>query len=148
MEQADKTRTYLILDENKIYNENENFRILGYFSLANKSLSVKDNSKISRTKIQELDGISKKAEIIDCYLIGQLGKNDYYKNEIDGKTILDSAIDILEKVKSFVGKRVVLVESVDDERVIQFYIDNGFTKISEYIPQFSKEKLHQMVKRI
>ena len=148
MEEADKTRTYLILDEGNIYNENENFRILGYFSLANKSLSVKDNSNISKTKIQELDGISKKAEIIDCYLIGQLGKNDYYKNEIDGKTILDSAVDILEKVKSFIGKRVILVEAVDDEKVMQFYINNGFTKVSEYIPPFSSEKLHQLVRRI
>ena len=148
MEEADKTRTYLILDEGNIYNENENFRILGYFSLANKSLSVKDNGNISKTKIQELDGISKKVDIIDCYLIGQLGKNDCYKNEIDGKTILDSAIDILEKAKSFVGKRVVLVEAVDDEKVMQFYIDNGFTKVSEYRPPFSSEKLHQLVRRI
>lgn len=106
---------------------------------------------MSKAKIKEFDGMNKNAEIIDCYLIGQLGKNELYKNTIDGKEILDSAMDILEKIKSFIGRRVILVESVDNEKVLQFYIDNGFTKIDETdvtTKDGKSERLHQLIKRI
>lgn len=149
MEEADKTRTYLVLDEENIYNENENFRILAYFSLSTKSIQIA--RKVAKSKVREFDGINKNAENIDCYLIGQLGKNEIYKDIINGKIILDSAIDIIETIKSFIGRRVILVESVDDEKVIQFYINNGFTKIEEIeiITKDDKiEKLHQLIRRI
>jgi hypothetical protein len=149
MEQADKTRTYLLLDEEQIYNENEKFRILGYFSVSTKAVQI--DGKLPKSQIQKFDGMSKNAEIIDCYLIGQVGKNDLYKQEINGKTILDSAMDILEEAKSLIGRRVVLVESVDDEKVLKFYTDYGFTEI-DYIEvvnsQGITEKLHQLILRM
>lgn len=147
MEEKDKTRTYLVLDEENIYNEN--FRILGYFSLATKSVQVA--GKISKSKIKDLDGINRNAENIDCFLIGQLGKNEIYEDIINGKIILDSAIDIIETAKSFIGRRVILVESVDDIKVLQFYFDNGFEKIEELeiVAKDGKtEKLHQLIRRI
>ena len=150
MEEADKTRTFLVLEEGKIYNDNEKFRILGYFSLGNKAVQIA--GKLSKSKIQKLDGMSKEVEIIECYLIGQLGKNEIYESDIDGKTILDNAMDMIELAKSVVGRRVVLVESVDNKKVLKFYNDNGFTKIDEMEVDNKKtgkkEKLHQLIKRI
>lgn len=150
MEEADKTRTHLVLEEGKIYNDNEKFRILGYFSLGNKALQV--GGKLSKSQIQKLDGMSKEAEVIECYLIGQLGKNELYESNIDGKIILDNAFDMLEVAKSVVGRRVVLVEAVDEEKVLKFYINNGFNEIDAIEMKNKKtgkmEKLHQLIKRI
>lgn len=49
-------------------------KILAYFSLSFKEL-ILDKTKLSKTKVQQLDGISRKAEKIKAFLIGQLGKN-------------------------------------------------------------------------
>lgn len=65
-EQTSNARTYLIL--------NDSGEILAYFSLSFKELTL-DNVKISKTKRQQLDGISRKAEKIKVFLIGQIGKN-------------------------------------------------------------------------
>ncbi|WP_196566874.1 hypothetical protein [Proteus alimentorum] len=64
-EQTSNARTYLIL--------NDSGEILAYFSLSFKELTL-DNVKISKTKRQQLDGISRKAEKIKVFLIGQIGK--------------------------------------------------------------------------
>ena len=45
----------------------------------------------------------------------------------------------------------VAVDSVDNEKVLQFYIDNGFTKIDETdvtTKDGKSERLHQLIKRI
>ncbi|WP_339384672.1 hypothetical protein [Xenorhabdus bovienii] len=63
---ADVTRTYPILNEKGV--------ILAYFSLTYKELSTQ-NFSISKTKIKKLDGISKSANTIKVYLIGQVAKN-------------------------------------------------------------------------
>lgn len=65
-EQTSNARTYLIL--------NDSGEILAYFSLSFKELTL-DNVKINKTKRQQLDGISRKAEKIKVFLIEQIGKN-------------------------------------------------------------------------
>lgn len=149
LEKADKSRTFLLLEEKCMYNKNENFRILGYFSLSNKTLIIPKSTK--NTVRRKLDGINNQAEVVECYLIGQLGKNCEYENLLEGKILLDYAISILRQAKSLIGRRIVLVEAVDDEKVLKFYFDNGFTKIEEiYIKNKDEktEKLHQLIKRI
>jgi hypothetical protein len=118
-ERADRCRTFFVIDSKQIHTEDKRLRILGYLSLATKSLSVK--GALSKSKIKELDGINKNAEYIECYLIAQLGKNDYYKQDITGDELMEKALNLLRKVQEIIGKRVILVESVDSKKVLSFY---------------------------
>ena len=70
-----------------------------------------------------MDGINKNAEYIECYLIAQLGKNDYYKQDISGDELMEKALYLLRKVQEIIGKRVILIESVDNKKVLSFYRD-------------------------
>ncbi|OSA89092.1 UNVERIFIED_ORG: hypothetical protein B2H93_16685 [Clostridium botulinum] len=108
-----------MIDSNQIHTKDKRLRILGYVSLATKSLGIKGT--LSKSKIKELDGINKNAEYIECYLIAQLGKNDYYKQDITGDELMEKALYLLRKVQEIIGKRVILVESVDSKKVLNFY---------------------------
>ncbi|MBY6838844.1 acetyltransferase [Clostridium botulinum] len=147
-EKADKTRTHLVVDKDNPYTKDGQVRILGYFSLSTKPLKIPNN--ISRTMVKQLDGVNKNAKYVECYLIGQLGKNENHKHGITGKELLDKALDLLKQVQKAIGKRVILVESVDNKKVLDFYNDNGF----EFIDTIEVEqkdkiiKLHQLILRI
>ena len=60
-----------------------------------KTLFISD--EVSKSKRKKLDGLYKKTEELPCYLIGQLGKNDLYKDDIDGHTIINYAVNIIKK---------------------------------------------------
>ncbi|PHM63050.1 hypothetical protein [Xenorhabdus ishibashii] len=93
-EQADVTRTYLILDDNGL--------ILAYFSLTFKELLV-NNFAISKTKIKKLNGISKNANTIKVYLIGQVAKNfSLNENPIGFKDIFLYAKNIINISKTLI----------------------------------------------
>lgn len=126
-EEADKCRTYLIVPKDNSVEENGDIKILGYFSTSTKSIKIPN--ALSKTKIRLLDGLNKNAEELKCYLIGQLAKNDTYKHLIDGKEILDSALNIIQKCYELMGMRVVLVECVNDKNLTDFYENNNFQLI-------------------
>ena len=66
------------------------------------------------------------------YLIGQLGVDDFYrekhKNRNLGNLVLDYAMDIIQQSQNLVGGRFVLVDAINNSKVINFYKKNGFIK--------------------
>ena len=82
-EKLGKSRTFLVVDED--------FDIIGYFSLA---LSILDIPQIlSNRKRKDMDGLSAKrkgelVEKIPSILIGQLAKNDLYIGKFSGNGLL------------------------------------------------------------
>ncbi|MCD3245321.1 GNAT family acetyltransferase [Clostridium botulinum C] len=86
--------------------------------------------EISKSKRKKYDGINSKATDINCYLIGQLGKNDKYKKFINGKEVLEQAINIIQKCSEYVGGRTILVECENKEPLKNFYTDNNFEYLS------------------
>lgn len=143
-----KAKTHFVVDKNEPYTKDNKIRILGYFSLTTKPLIITEETNLSKNKVKDLDGINKNAKYIECYLIGQLGKNDFYKDEITGQELLNKALESLRQVQKIIGKRVVLVEAVDNPKVLKFYTDNNFEKIDEIITKQTNEKLHQMILKI
>lgn len=120
-EQCDVTRTYLILDGKGV--------ILAYFSLTFKELLV-HNFSISKTKLKKINGISKNANTIKVYLIGQIAKNfSLNKNPINLKDILLYAKNIINISKSLIGGRVIAVECEDNLHLIELYMKNGLEKL-------------------
>ncbi|KLU63939.1 hypothetical protein DEAC_c41680 [Desulfosporosinus acididurans] len=127
-EQISKSRTFLIVDEDSL--DDGDFRILAYFSLALKSLKL-DNS-LSKTRIKKIDGLSNKIEDTSVYLLGQLGKNEPYQKDIQGKEILEKYVfPLVTQAVKYVGGRIILIECANKEKLISFYGNNGFVYLQE-----------------
>lgn len=110
-----RSRTYL-------YINNQNKKIKAYFSIGITYLLTK---QLDRDMVRFLDGYTYKSVAIPCYLVGQLGKSDECKIKI-GNFLLDEAISIIDSAQSTLGGRFVLVDSLNNERVIKFYEKNSF----------------------
>lgn len=103
--------------------------ILGYFTLGMKHIIIGEG--VSKTQIKKLDGFKKDATSLNCYLIGQLAKNDLYKDNIKGYEVLEYALNTLKECYSLIGGRVVLVECEDKPKLIKFYKDNHFIQLQK-----------------
>ena len=84
-----KSRTYLLLDEVGI--KNRQLDIMAYFAIAPQIMYLP--TELSVRQIKRLDGFSgkihgEKLKALPVYLIGQLAKNDKYKDAMDGNIIL------------------------------------------------------------
>jgi hypothetical protein len=137
-----KSRTYLFFDVTA-----ESDILIGYFTLALQVFSIGDLN-LSNSKIKEFDGISAKKygeKITDLpvYLIGQLAKNHEYADIYNGRDLLESALSEILKSQEFVGGRLVLVESKNEEKLTKFYSNNGFTLIQQ-----DTDKLLQFIRVI
>lgn len=107
-----------------------------------KSIRLPEDTSASVRK--SLDGMDKRAQNIECFLIGQLAKNDTYKDIIDGSMILDRAIDMIRQAQNIIGKRAILVECSNNPNVMSFYLNNGF----KHIGKNDDNKLEQMVYKL
>ena len=148
-----KSRTYLIIDEQQFQNSNsavDNLIIYGYISLAVKVFTVPETA--SNRQRQQLDGFSakehgKQISNFPCYLIGQLARNSNVpKESISGAELLNFAYDIIAISVDAVGGRNILVECHNNKKLVQFYLDNEFYKISQ-IPD-ENQTMIQMIRRI
>ena len=141
METSDKCRTYLIVDENKL-KEKEEICVLGFYSIAPHIFNIIDG--MSKSKIKKLDGFNKNAKSIQCWLIGQLAKNDNYAKEITGKEILEFAEETIIVLHKLAGLRTILIECKNKNKLIKFYEDNNF----EVLQTSTIDGLIQMTKVI
>jgi len=126
-------KTYLVMASY----QGEN-KIAGYFSLSgSKSFVVKTkgneiSKKMKRrfNKFGTYDVVLKQYHIA-ALLIGQLGKNYKYKELITGDELLTMAVDMLRHVQSLVGGKFIYLECENNEKLIGFYIRNGFKVFGE-----------------
>ena len=105
-----------------LYTSNADKSVAGYFSLG---ITYTLTNKLDKAVVKFLDGYTDETIAIPCYLIGQLGKSDTCKEKI-GKFLLDDALSIIDKSQDSLKGRFVLIDSVNDERVINFYKENSF----------------------
>ena len=127
-EKASRARTYLILDEEALTDGKIN--IIAYFTVSMKALNLREG--ISKNVRKHLDGLgNKQGSTFVVYLIGQLGKNDTYSSEIDGKELIARAIATIKEAYKVVGGRYILVECEPVPGLKKLYEDNDFTFLQE-----------------
>ena len=152
-ERLSKSRTYLIVSEEQFENPEiafDEFTIYGYISLAVKVFTVPEET--SNRQRQQLDGFSakehgKQISNFPCYLIGQLARNSNVpKESISGAELLNFAYDIIAISVDAVGGRNILVECHNNKKLVQFYLDNEFYKISQMPDE--NQTMIQMIRRI
>lgn len=127
-----RSRTYL-------YASNENKSIVGYFTLA---INYLETDELQNEIIKVLDGYIDKTKAIPCYLIGQLAICDELRKAKIGKFLLDDALEITNNAQINFGGRFVLIDSVNNDKVIEFYKQNSFIEIEKD----SKLKSIKMIK--
>jgi len=120
-EERGVSRTYIFIDT-------LNQKVFGYFSLSHIPV---ETANLSKTKIKEIDGFSKERKCLNFFLIGQLGLDDQYRGFNVGTALLDRAIDIIREVSYQIGGRYILVDAIKNEKVTDFYQNNGFVKLLE-----------------
>lgn len=121
-ETTGNARTYLILD-------GTSGAILAYFSVSFKELLLRDTT-LSKSQVKKLDGISKNAEQIRAFLIGQVGKNASIEdNPLNLASILDEIYAVIAAARQLIGGRVIILECENSPKLIQLYQEHGFTLI-------------------
>jgi len=97
---------------------------LAYFSIALKGLSLDES--ISITQVKQLQGFGKSERVIPAILIGQLGKNDHFRNDITGQYILEQVFSIIQHIQYLAGGRLAVVECRSEPKLRDYYERNGF----------------------
>jgi hypothetical protein len=123
-EKAHKCRTYLFIDGEFVKVTRP--KIVAYLSVAISNLKLRP--EVSKTMKKRLDGIFQNDEC-PCYLIGQLGKDDKYSDEIEGRELISYAMDVIRTGQRAVGGRFVRADVRRNEKLIRFYERNNFIKI-------------------
>ena len=108
-----------------LYVSNADKSVAAYITLGIKSLLTDD---LSDETIKFLDGYTSEILSIPCYLVAQLGKSDTCKEKI-GKFLLDDALAIIDKSHNSLKGRFVLIDAVNDDKVINFYKESSFIVI-------------------
>ena len=150
-EELSKARTYLIFDESELAEKNiSEVAVLGYIALALKVLTVPEET--SNRVRKEIDGLSAKIHgeqitAFPVYLIGQLGRNNNISSsDLSGEQLIEYAYQVMQPAVNAVGGRYILVECHEDEHLVSFYRDNGFTSFAN-IPDQEKPMV-QMIRKI
>ena len=139
-EKRSKSRTYLILDDERLY-KNE-IIICGYFTLSLKALNFSDN--VSKSKIKSIDGFSKDIRMTATILIGQFGKDQYVAKNIDGSNLFSECLKVVYDIHNRVGNRIVLLECNNFDKIVSFYEKNGF----EILQNSESGKYLQMIRQL
>lgn len=139
-EEDNNCRTFFILDKEKL--KKAEVSIVAFFSIAITGVGI---SGVTRSKRRKLLGSKlKNKEVIPAYLIGQLGRNDAYKNvDLSGDIILKECYERIKEAQRSVGGRLMLIEC--KKEVLKFYRDNNFLEVSK---EPGKKGLYQMYKML
>ena len=129
-------RTFVLVNNN----ENE---VVGYFTISMKSLST---NGMSKTSIKKIDGVSNSRVCIHSFLIGQLGISDNYAQDKLGILLLDDAFTKIEMAHDLVAGRYILVDAVNNEKVIKFYTDYGFSLLATNIEESENSSMRMIYK--
>ncbi|MDE7253693.1 MAG: GNAT family acetyltransferase [Acetatifactor sp.] len=136
--------TYLVVSA-------EDVRLLGYFTLALKPLTVRGET-VSNTMRRKLLRISELDEQSDtytmsAYLVAQLGKNfsENAGQEITGEELLKLAWDKIMEIQYLGGGMVAFLEAENEEKLLSFYRGNRFSQFDTRQTTSDTDEPHELV---
>lgn len=98
-------------------------QLLGYVILALEIAPIEN--MVPKSMKRRLNGIFIN-DSVPCYLIGQLGKNDSYREKLGGSELLRIAEGFISRTHDAVGGRFIRVDCLNDPHLISFYSAKGF----------------------
>ena len=136
--------TYLIVSA-------EDVRLLGYFTLALKPLTVRGEtvSNTMKRKLLRISELDEKSDTytMSAYLIAQLGKNfsESGGTEITGAELLKLAWDKIKEIQYLGGGVVTFLEAENEEKLLSFYRDNRFSQFDTRQTASDTDESHELV---
>lgn len=124
--------TYLAIDT-------DDGALLGYFSLAHKSLEISADglTRKLKDKIKKFSTLNPEtnAYTVSAFLIGQFGKNYAVDNgkRISGADLMAAAMKQLQEAQNKVGGTIVYLDCEADAHLIRFYEGQHFSLFGERI---------------
>lgn len=105
-------------------------KLLGAFSLALKVVRLDNLSNGSRKRLllNSKRSAVKHITEIPVILIAQFGKNYNFPKSITGIELMSLVLKQVEKARSIVSGQTIVLDSVNNEKVIAFYEQFGFVK--------------------
>ncbi len=126
-------------------------RLLGYFTLALKPLTVRGEtvSNTVKRKLLRISELDKKSDTytMSAYLIAQLGKN-YSENDgkmITGAELLELAWDKIKATQYMFGGMVTFLEAENEEKLLSFYRNNRFSQFDTRQTASDTDESHELV---
>ena len=136
--------TYLVVSA-------EDVRLLGYFTLALKPLTVRGEtvSNTMKRKLLRISELDEKSDTytMSAYLIAQLGKNfsESGGTEITGAELLKLAWDKIKEIQYLGGGIVTFLEAEKEEKLLSFYRDNRFSQFDTRQTASDADESHEPV---
>ena len=136
--------TYLVVSA-------EDVRLLGYFTLALKPLTVRGEtvSNTMKRKLLRISELDEKSDTytMSAYLIAQLGKNfsESGGTEITGAELLKLAWDKIKEIQYLGGGVVTFLEAENEEKLLSFYRDNRFSQFDTRQTTSDTDESHKLV---
>ena len=136
--------TYLVVSA-------EDVRLLGYFTLALKPLTVRGEtvSNTMKRKLLRISELDEKSDTytMSAYLIAQLGKNfsESGGTEITGAELLKLAWDKIKEIQYLGGGVVTFLEAENEEKLLSFYRNNRFSQFDTRQTASDTDESHELV---
>ncbi len=136
--------TYLVVSA-------EDVRLLGYFTLALKPLTVRGEtvSNTMKRKLLRIRELDEKTDTytMSAYLIAQLGKNfsESGGTEITGAELLKLAWDKIKEIQYLGGGMVTFLEAENEEKLLSFYRDNRFSQFDTRKTISDTDESHELI---
>ena len=136
--------TYLVVSA-------EDVRLLGYFTLALKPLTVRGEtvSNTMKRKLLRISELDEKSDTytMSAYLIAQLGKNfsESGGTEITGAELPKLAWDKIKEIQYLGGGMVTFLEAENEEKLLSFYRDNRFSQFDTRQTISDTDESHELI---
>ncbi len=136
--------TYLVVSA-------EDVRLLGYFTLALKPLTIKGEmiSNTMKRKLLRISELDEKSDTytMSAYLIAQLGKNfaESGGQAITGVELLKLAWDKIKEIQYLGGGMVTFLEAEKEEKLLSFYRSNRFAQFDTRQSTTGTEEPHEFL---
>lgn len=119
------SRTFFVVDEYGNW--------LGMFTLALKDLDISNLSTSQKKKYLARQKSAKNFHSIPSILLGQFAKNDQFSESFTGAILMSHCIWMIESIRNYVGGKLVILDSVNCSKVIEFYEAYGFRSFGDVI---------------
>lgn len=142
-EKADIGKTYLCAEKEGL--QAGNFKIMAYFTIAQRSVDITEISSKKRKKMLGSFPGRDNLKSISAFLIGQLGRSDEYNNDdLSGQQILNECYHAISLAAKIVGGKLLVLEC-REHMYEKFYEKQGFKKLYD---KLNDEDLYTLYKRM
>lgn len=130
MELSHRSKNFIVVNADN-FEETEEW--LGLITLTLKVFDISEIDVQTKKELLMTGKSAKNIEHIPGILIAQLGKNTLFDNPIKGSDLLRLALEMIVTAQSFIGGKMVFLDSVNNPKIINLYKSFGFVEYDSLI---------------